>query len=373
MKKQLFFGLLSGALLIFSGCRNQKPFHQLTENSPFPAFNTLFVRYEDLRSPKFAALKEKYRLDTIFHGETDEFKRILLLRHWINKTIPIDNQGPYPGDNSAESTLDEALRGHGFHCGYFMLVQDAVLNAYGYVTRCVLADVGVPVDPVAGEGHHAVNEVWSNQFQKWFLSDAKYDYHFEKNGIPLSALEVRDEFLKNRAADIQLMKGPDRVPTATYPELKNRSTALFAQIYTWLSWAKYLDRYSGWPDCPSDTMYMYDDAYFKTHTWYYNGKPHWAYHTPFLNLVQDRKQIEWTPNTLSAGINISDGDRTQIHLRSNTPNFKTYQLRIIPDTNWRDIPDSIDLTLTGDREEMVFRTMNLALVTGPEFRLKFER
>jgi hypothetical protein len=46
---------------------------------------------------------------------------------------------------------------------------------------------------------------------KWFLSDAKYNSHFEKNGIPLSGLEVREEYLKNKAADIVRVKGPARM------------------------------------------------------------------------------------------------------------------------------------------------------------------
>ena len=48
-----------------------------------------FISFEDLSSPKFQALKEKYQLDTIFHGEKDELKRILLLRDWIRKVISI--------------------------------------------------------------------------------------------------------------------------------------------------------------------------------------------------------------------------------------------------------------------------------------------
>lgn len=372
--KKIFIAscMLSG-LFLFPACRNERPFHQVALDNPACRLNTIFARYEDLGSPKFTLLKAKYQLDTIFHGETGEFKRMLLLRHWIHKMIPIDNYGPYPGDQSAESVLDEAMKGYGFHCGHYMLVQDAIMNAYGYVTRCVLADVGFPVDLIAGEGHHAVNEIWSNDYHKWFLSDAKYDYHFEKNGIPLSALEVRDEYLKNEARDIQLMKGPDRKPVESYPELKNRSKALFARIYTWLSWAKYQDRYVHWPDCPSDTLFMYEDEYFKTHTWLYNGKPHWAYNTPFLNLVRDRDQIEWTPNTVAAEMQMLKDNQVHIRLHSSTPNLKTYQLRIYPDTAWKDISDEVDLTLSGEQEDLAFRVVNLASVAGAIYRMKFVR
>ena len=129
----------------------------------------------------------------------DEFKRMLLLRNWIRSVIPINDPGPHPGDGSCESILDNALKGSGYHCGHYMVVQNAIMNAYGYVTRCLGAGPGGQ-DGV--QNHHGINEVWLNTYQKWFLCDAKYNSHFEKNGVPLSALEVRDEYLKNKAEDI---------------------------------------------------------------------------------------------------------------------------------------------------------------------------
>ena len=344
---------------------NTRKFHEVKVDNPEFIPDTAFIGYEDLSSPKFKALKEKYQLDTIFHGETDELKRILLMRDWINKHIKIDNYGPYFGDGSVESILDEALKGHGFHCGHYTAVQNAVLNAYGYVTRCLLADVGVPVDPIEGEGHHAINEVWLNSYHKWFLSDAKYDYHFEKNGIPLSALEIRDEYLKNKAADITLAKGPGRIPTGTYPELKNRSKEKFARIYTWLSWGKYNNRYSNWPKTNTDYMIVYEDDYFKNHTWLWDGKPLWAYNTEYMNRVKERKAIEWTPNTISSKVTI-EGNKERIELSSITPNLKTYQMKEMPGGDWKDVSSPVELELEKDTNELVFRAVNLEGVIGPE-------
>src|SRR5437868_8567845 len=163
MKNRL--ALITVSSLLIWSCSNNKPFHEVRVENPQFISNTAFVGYEDLTSPKFKALKEKYQLDTVFYGETDELKRILLLRNWIKKNIKIDNVGPYPGDGSAESILDEALKGHGFHCGHDMVVQNAVMNAYGYVTRCIGAGEGVP-DFL--EGHHGINEIWLNTYHKWF-------------------------------------------------------------------------------------------------------------------------------------------------------------------------------------------------------------
>lgn len=350
------------ATLVLS-CANNKPFHQVEVNN-MPAFpNMAFSGYEDLTIPRFKTLKEKYQLDTVFHGETNEFRRILLLRNWIHRHIKINDNGPYPGDGSCESILDYALKGNGYHCGHFMVVQNAILNAYGCVTRCLGAGPG---GADGEDGHHGINEVWLNSYQKWFLSDAKYNSHFEKNGIPLSALEVRDEYLKNKAADIVRAKGPGRTPVEFDEEFQS-SKKEFARTYSWIEWDRYNNRYSIWPQ-DSANLIMYNDSYFKTNTWIWDKKPHWAYNTRFMKLVSDRHAIEWTPNIISSTILI-DGNKVVIRLVSVTPNFKTYQMRELPDGEWRNISDSVEIVLKKEKCELIFRTENLAGVTGLEHKI----
>lgn len=376
--------ILSVAWLILTvGCIAQR-FHEVKVDNPDFIPDTAFVGYEDWSSPKFNALKEKYQLDTIFHGESDELKRILLLRNWINKHIKIDNDGPYAGDGSVESILDEASKGHGFHCGHFTAVQNAIMSAYGYVTRCLLADIGVPVNLIEGGGHHAINEVWLNTYYKWFMSDAKYNCHFEKSGIPLSALEIRDEYLKNKGTAITLVKGPDRVPTEFYQELKDSSKRelesggkeLFTRIYTWLSWGTYNDRYTNWPKTKTDYMIVYEDGYFKNHTWLWDGKPFWAYNTKYMKRVKERKAIEWTPNTISSKVTM-ERNKARIELSSITPNLKTYQMKM-PDERpmpirWKDVSSIVELQLKKNTNEIVFRAVNLAGVAGPEHTIIIKR
>ena len=371
MKTKLLGALL--VMMLHFSCR-EKSFHQLAADNTDFIPNTVFVSAEDLSSPKFRALREKYQLDTIFHGEKDEFKRILMLRNWIRGKIMIgDFEDSYPGDGYAEGILDAALNGHGFHCGHYMIVQNAIMNAYGYVTRCLGAGPGVKGGP---DGHHGMNEIWLNKYKKWFLSDAKYNHHFEKNGIPLSALEIRDEYLKNKAADVVLVKGPERIPI-TGDKVANKKGEMiewtkerFAQTYTWLEWESSSNRYSAWPANSHDLskMNMFADGYFKDHMWIWDGKPHWAYNTGFMKLIPDRKSIEWTPNVIASSVFIT-GNIATIKLKSNTPNLKTYQVKDRPDGAWRNIPDSIEIKLPKERNEIVFRTVNLAEVSGPEHKI----
>lgn len=358
--------VLVATTLFLCACKAKKTFVQAVTSNPVFFQNTAFTGYENLRNPKFAALRAKYQTDTIFHGESDEFRRILLLRNWIRSVIPINDPGPHPGDGSCESILDNALKGSGYHCGHYMVVQNAIMNAYGYVTRCLGAGPGGQ-DGV--QNHHGINEVWLNTYQKWFLCDAKYNSHFEKNGVPLSALEVRDEYLKNKAEDIVRVTGPGRIPV-DYDEKYKMSKEHFARTYSWIEWETYTDRYTPDSSLKEDRgiLNMYNDDYFKHHTWMWDQKPHWAYHTKFMKLLSDRHGIEWTPNTIASRVMVS-GDKVLVRLSSNTPNFKTYQLKELPDGPWKEIPDSVETVLKKDTTEYLFRAFNIAGVPGPEHKI----
>ncbi|HUQ67730.1 MAG TPA: transglutaminase domain-containing protein [Flavitalea sp.] len=343
------------------------------EDTSNPMFrnNTAFESYEDLSLQKFDSLRQKYQTDTIFHGEQDEFKRVLLLRDWIRKVIHIQDYGdPYPGDGYAERILDAAIKGQGFHCGHYMVVQNAIMNAYGYVTRCIGSGPGIKGGP---DGHHGINEIWLNKYHKWFLSDAKYNHHFEKNGIPLSALEVRDEYLKNKAADVVLVKGAKRTPIESDGiadslgiYVKN-TRADFARWYTWIEWDKINNRYSSWPNF-TNKLNMYRDDYFKNHVWIWDGKPHWAYNTDVMNLVDSREAIEWTPNTISGTVAVKDQSAT-ISLKSVTPNFKEYQMKDLSEGTWVKCDSVVTLPLEKDRVEVAFHAVNAANVAGTDYKV----
>lgn len=357
------------AIVLVIGCSNKKNFQEVKTDNPVFIPNTTFTGYENLANPKFAALREKYQLDTIFHGETDEFKRILLLRNWIRSKVLINDPGPHPGDGSPESILDYALKGNGYHCGHYMVVQNAIMNAYGYITRCLGAGAG-GADGV--QTHHGINEIWLNSYHKWFLSDAKYNSHFEKNGIPLSALEIREEYLKNKARDIIRVTSPERTPVE-FDEQYKISKEHFARTYSWIEWDTYTDRYTHDTSLKVDRgiLTMFADDFFKNNTWMWDKKPHWAYNTKFMKLVSDRKAIEWTPNTIASTVSTQENKAT-IKLNSITPNLKTYQMKTLNDDKWRDVSDSLQTELKNDHNEFIFRAVNLAGVTGPEHKIVIE-
>jgi hypothetical protein len=85
-------------------------------------------------------------------------------------------------------------------------------------------------------------------------------------------------------------------------------------------------------------------------------------------LEKDRTTIEWTPNTIQSTLNIN-GDKAAINLSSSTPNLKEYQMKEIGEDNWVTVDDNMEVALSKKRHEFMFRTLNLADVTGPEHKI----
>jgi hypothetical protein len=331
-----------------------------------PAYhsNQLFFAFENYHSPRMKHLREKYGLDAVVAGEADEWKRILLLRNWIHAHIRIENENPTRTRLETFALLDAALAGGAFECTHFSIVQHAVLNSFGYVTRRLGAGPGLKENG----GHHGINEVWVNKLSKWVLVDSKYDLHFEKDSVPLSALEIRDEVWKDGGKSVVLRYGPERKTTTDDPAVEKEKPT--AETYRWVSFETSTNRFTIYPATLSSTLVLLDDENFRNNVWYRGGKPAWFYNTPYALRTTQRDWIEWTPNVIASRVRV-DGEKARVSLASFTPNFKTFQMRIGEGT-WRNCEDELDVPLVKGTNRFVFRTVNLFEVTGPEHRVQID-
>jgi hypothetical protein len=339
------------------------------ENPPFRQ-SQIFFQFENITAPPFAELKRRFPFAESVQGVEGEFERILRLRQWIFNTLKVDNSKPNP-PMDAISILAQGPSGGPFECSHTMIAQNAVMNAMGYVTRCLQPGPGGEENSYEAAGNHGVNEIWSNDHRKWFLSDAEYDGHFEKGGVPLSALEIRDEYLKNGAKDVDLVVGPERK--------KVKPRLLFSpHTYRFVAYEIAGDRHtqSGWT---SGALAVWEDEYFKTHTWFRwatpleqkKAPPHWALRRNFFVRAAHRDWIEWTPNVVSVKADIQ-GSTARVQLRSNTPNFARHEMRS-PGGKWENTGNDLELRLEGRRVEREFRAVNAAGVAGPVSRLLIEK
>ena len=324
--------------------------------------NELFPAYENYYSPRVWKLRSKYNLDSVVAGESDEWKRIRLLRHWVYSSFNFEGGSPPPVRLEAFAILDASLKGAAFHCTHTSIALPAVLNSYGYISRRLGCGYGLK-----NKGDfHGVNEVWVNKFSKWVLVDAEFDWHFEKDGVLLSAMEIRNEVWKDGAKSVVRRFGPENKPITD--QYKHEYIGTNAETYRWCSWETDTSRFTAFPAPVSSTVILYEDDIYRNNIWYRGGKPNWLYDTPYLLTTTEPDWIEWTPNVITSKVQLND-DSAKVFLTSFTPNFHSFQVRRDRGP-WVDCDESVKLPLKKELNRFTFRTINLFGVTSPEHRVE---
>ena len=330
-----------------------------------PAFHApeIFAAIEDYHNPRLKRLRDEYGLEKVVAGEPNEFRRLLKLRHWVHTRWPIDNDQKEGGD--AFAILEKAKAGAGFHCSHSLTVQHAVLVSMGYVAR----DLGVDRnhEDLSRSIHHGVNEVWSNDYAKWVMLDAKYDIHFERNGIPLSALELHEAVRADGGKGVVKMEGVERLQV---PMDKPDAPEGTIRSYWWASYYLRPNPFTEPHWSGGSRLLVFDNDAFRNTTWYRatnDGKlvKHWAYAAHAFIPTGSRQQIEWTPGVPDLRARQVARETFEIQLRSATPNFKIYLTRI-GGGSWKPLSgDRTRWTLQPGENRFEARTQNLAGVEGP--------
>jgi len=85
-------------------------------------------------------MREKYGLDAVVAGETDEWKRILRLRNWIHTHIKIENDNPTRTRRRRSPFWIPLWREACSSALTSASCRTPLLNSFGYVTRRLGAD-----------------------------------------------------------------------------------------------------------------------------------------------------------------------------------------------------------------------------------------
>jgi len=308
-----------------------------TVSGPEFATSSLFVGTEDPTHSRAKRLREEYRLDDVVNGETSEFRKMLKLRHWVHSRWHIDNDQNFNGD--VFSILEKAKAGAGFNCTHAMKVQHAVLTVTGFVVR----DLGVQcnTEEFPDAFHHGVNEVWANEYAKWVLMDGEYDFHFERDGQPLSALEVHESVREGGGRGIVKVQGPDRLIAS----MKGPGFPFTSVNGYW--WTSYHVRQNSFtqPIGNESRLVIFDNQAFRQTTWLRKRgdnvlRKHWAYDAKAFLPTADRRQIDWTPGVPQLQVRQTAATELEVRMTSVTPNLKSTSVRI-NDGDWQTLIDSL--------------------------------
>lgn len=157
------------------------------ENGPLQTGSVPFVYQEP--SPRLRLLRERYQLDKVIAPGKTEMEQLMLLRYWVRNqwhtawgSHPAAWMPPWDALVILESKdQPDCLT----MCTHYAAVFCQCCLALGWNARHCILD------------HHCVAEVYVDQHHKWVMMDAgnsaeraDVGLHFEKDGVPLSALEL---------------------------------------------------------------------------------------------------------------------------------------------------------------------------------------
>ena len=167
--------------------------------------STIPFGWQDLHHPGLARLAETYRLAEVIGRGRDEFEQLRLLRHWCFRTIARGMPEWVPHD--PELLAGVVSEGRPFYCTYYAQFLMYAATALGWPAR----HIGIDCDHAEGEQstHHGVTELFCFTLDKWLVLDAMFDVHYEREGVPLSALEIRDTYRKHGPQEPEICVGPE--------------------------------------------------------------------------------------------------------------------------------------------------------------------
>jgi hypothetical protein len=137
-----------------------------------------------------ATLRQQYRLDEVVGAGKDDYGKLRSILKWAQGALQHDgNNQPSRGDPL--TILREAAEGRRFRCVEFGIVVAGAARALGLPSR-VLNLKTRDVETRASGAGHVGSEVWLGQLKKWVWADGQWGIIVERQGRPLSALELQD-------------------------------------------------------------------------------------------------------------------------------------------------------------------------------------
>jgi hypothetical protein len=128
---------------------------------------------------------------------------------WAHRQFKQFGQPSTPARGALEvlGAIDE---GHRFFCAQYGQVLVSAAASLGWVDRLLALRRHQGANRVGGSTEHTTTEIWSNQYRKWVMLDPTSNLHVERDGVPLNAWEIRQEWFYREGKDLVFVVGQDR-------------------------------------------------------------------------------------------------------------------------------------------------------------------
>ncbi len=142
--------------------------------------------YGDPESPQLRKLRETFAFESLIASAPGEYEAMLALGTWLGSRWD-HGKDSLPGsrtDIDAVRIIEAGMQGGKYWCEIAAKVAVQAFTSMGWPARLATG---------SSDGYtweHAVAEIWSNQFSKWFAMDTDFNVVYEAEGVPLSIYEL---------------------------------------------------------------------------------------------------------------------------------------------------------------------------------------
>ncbi|MCZ7636987.1 MAG: transglutaminase-like domain-containing protein [Verrucomicrobia bacterium] len=323
-------------------------------------------RFDSADNPKLRELRQRYQLEAVVAPGRDEFDRQVLLLDWVHHRFTRFGR-PTAEARGALEILEAVEEGHTFFCSQYAHVFVSAAASLGWVDR-VLALRRHQDPPGGGSSEHSTTEIWSNQHRKWVMMDPTAKLFIEKDGMPLNAWEIRQEWFHRAGRDLVFVVGKERqrYRKSDLPIWLGR----FAGFGDLTVPADELDKYGFIGFIPNTdlmdsgldyaNMFIVRDALCDGTRWHVRDAPANPATDPYFPIHQ--AAVTLTPA----------GDTLGVGLQTLTPNFQTYEIRV-DGGPWRPTGDRYDWRIKPGVHRLQARAVNQFGVAGPASTVVIQR
>ena len=316
-------------------------------------------KFDSAENPKLRELRDRYKLDAVIAPGKDEFDRQILLMDWTHHQFKKFGR-PTTNAKGALGILKAIEEGHSFFCAQYAEVLVSTAASLGWVDRPLALRRHQGVAKVGGSTEHSVTEIWSNQHRKWVMLDPTSNLYLEKEGVPLNAWEIRQEWFYHDGKNLVFVVGKER--------RKYRKPELPVVLGHFEGFGELsiqpdeLDKYGFTAFIPNTdlmdagydygNMFIIKDALCDGTQWHVRKVPANPATDPYFPIGQAATSLA----AAGGGMNVT--------LKTLTPNFKTFETRA-GNGEWKPSPATFAWDVHAGSNRLEARTVNAFGVTGP--------
>jgi hypothetical protein len=322
---------------------------------PVATYDIPFV-YEKIDTPYLVALRERYHLESIVKDAVGEYDAMLRLGAWVGSRWDHGIDPPPGGEQVCYpiKVIQAGEAGARLNCDTAARLTVHAATALGWPARLVTASR----DGYTWE--HAVVELWSNEYKKWFVIDTDFNVVYEADEAPLSAFELCHQGLELQKSGLL----QTRYIAPSKPSLRHIDLMPF---YNYV----HIDMRNDWCSRP---LVRGSPAGGDLGTWW-TSRPSLNALLTAKRRVDDPALFNWAVNWVSiyalSAKRASDGlISIEIGLAGYSPTFKAFEISF-DDGGWHKVEPGYVL-IAGAGEHIVrARLLTISGYTGPVSEVSF--